>query len=65
MAQILHYFVCRTTVDGLPNADSKSISESAMNLSQGGHIQKIMVNTAELQWMAYPMQIQNLLVSRP
>ena len=47
MAQILHYFVWRTAVDGLPNADSKSISESAMNLSQGGHIQQIMVNTTD------------------
>ena len=47
MAQILHYFVWTTAVDGLPNADSKSISESAMNLSQGGHIQKIMVNTTD------------------
>ena len=26
MAQILYYFVWRTAVDGLPNADSKSIS---------------------------------------
>ena len=47
MAQILHYCVWRTAVDGLPNADSKSISESAMNLSQGGHIQKIMVNITD------------------
>ena len=46
MAQILH-FVWRTAVDGLPNADSKSISESAVNLSQGGHIQQIMVNTTD------------------
>ena len=43
MAQILHYVIWRTAVDGLANADSKSISQSAMNLSRGGHIQQIMV----------------------
>ena len=47
MAQILHYFVWRTAADGLPIGDSKSVSESAMNLSQGGHIQQIMVNTTK------------------
>ena len=47
MAQILHYFVWRTAVDGLPNADSKSLSDSVMNLSQGGHIQQIMVNNTD------------------
>lgn len=47
MAQILQYFVWRTAADGLPNADSKSVSESAMNLFQGGHIQQIMVDSTE------------------
>ena len=38
MAQILQYFIWRTAVNGLPNADSKSVSESAVNLSRCGHI---------------------------
>ena len=47
MAQILLYFIWRTAVDGFPNADSKSVSESAMNLSRCGHIQQIMVCTSD------------------
>ena len=47
MTQILQYFIWRTAVDVLPNADSKSISESAMNLSRCGHIQQIMVCTSD------------------
>lgn len=47
MARILPYLIWRTAVDGLPNADSKSISASAMNLSRCGHIQHIMVRTSD------------------
>ena len=48
IAQILHYLCGKWhTADGLPNADSKSVSESAMNHSQGGHIQQEIVNTTQ------------------
>lgn len=47
MIQILQYFIWRTAVNGFPNAGSKSINESAMNLSRCSHIHQIMVCTSD------------------
>ena len=48
MGHTVTYFVSRTVSDGLPATDLKSVNKSAENLFRCGHVQDIIVCTANM-----------------
>ena len=42
-ANIINYFLVHTAVVGMPSSDVKAINNSALNMSQCGHVQDIMI----------------------